>query len=90
MPFSVKSDRADALLAELRDLTGEGITEAVIRSLELRLREVHHRSRPDPEEILRIAERFRTQFSINPWKSGERELSITHGSELYGDDGLPK
>lgn len=37
VPFSVKSERADDLLSEVRALTGEGITEAITRSLEARL-----------------------------------------------------
>lgn len=37
MSFSVKSPRVDALLAEVRALTGEDITEAIQHALEERL-----------------------------------------------------
>lgn len=46
MAFSVKSDRADELL---RDLTGEGITEAVTRALDERLSRTVYLSDSTPD-----------------------------------------
>lgn len=90
MPFSVKSDRTDALLQEVRELTGEGVTEAVTRSLELRLTQLKHRPRPSGERIMEIAREFRDRFGIEPWKPGDPEFSRDHGILLYDDGGLPK
>lgn len=90
VPFNVKNDRTDALLKELRDLTGEGVTEAVTRSLELRLTQLRQQPRPSGDRIMEIAQEFRERFEISPWTPGEPELSRTHGKLLYDDDGLPK
>jgi len=90
MPFSVKSDHTDALLQEVRELTGEGVTEAVTRSLELRLTQLKHRPRPSGDRIIEIAQQFRDRFGIEPWKPGDPEFAREHGALLYGDDGLPK
>ena len=38
MALSIKNPEADRLARELADLTGEGLTEAVIKALEERLR----------------------------------------------------
>jgi len=90
VPFSVKSDRTDALLQEVRKLTGEGVTEAVTRSLELRLRQLKHRPRPSGDRIMEIAKEFRDRFGIEPWKPGDPEFSREHGALLYDDGGVPK
>lgn len=85
MPFSVKSERADALLAELREITGEGITECVVTCLEERLRSVR-RHRGDSMAFLHsIWERY-PQLT---WQPGEPELSVTFNEQMYDDEGLP-
>jgi hypothetical protein len=90
MPFSIKSEHADKLLSELRELTGEGITEAITRSLETRLAELKRRPRADADHIRQLAEELRDTFALPAWQQGDSELSTTHGSLLYGDDGLPR
>lgn len=90
MAFSVKSERASELLAEVRALTGEGITDAITRSLELRLTDLKTRRRPTAEEIMQSAAAFRARWGIPAWQPGEPELSLTHGELLYDEDGLPK
>lgn len=89
VPFNIKSDRTDALLMEVRRLTGEGVTEAVTRSLQMRLDQLKHRPRPNGERILELAQEFRDRFNIPAGKPGDPELSVDRGELLY-DDGLPK
>lgn len=89
MPLNIKSDRTDALLMEVRRLTGEDVTEAVTRSLRMRLDQLKHRPRPNGDRIMELAQEFRDRFNIPPWKPGDPELSVDHGELLY-DDGLPK
>ena len=59
MALSIKNERADRLARELADLTGEGLTEAVINALEERLRRERGRVHPVPlrEELAVIRER---------------------------------
>lgn len=86
MPFSVKSERADALLDELRALTGEGITEAVVHALEDRVRAKRQVS-ADTALVLH------TLWAANPqllWSEGDPEPSVTFNEWMYDDDGLPK
>ena len=90
VPFSVKSEQADELLARVRELTGEGITEAITRALEARLAELNRRPRADADQIRHLADTMRQKISIPAWQPGEPELSETHGSELYGEQGLPQ
>lgn len=86
MPFSVKSERADALLAELRELTGEGITECLIRSMEQRLQTVQRRQGDTMAFLHSLWDRY-PQIT---WKEGEPELSVTFNEWMYDEDGLPK
>lgn len=90
MAFSVKSERASELLAEVRALTGEGITDAVTRSLELRLFDLKTRPRPTAEEIMRSVDELLEKYPWMRWQPGEPEMSIAHGDLLYNQDGLPK
>lgn len=61
MPLNIKSAEADRVVRELAELTGESITQAVVRSVEERLqrerarRTAGHRRR----ELQRISERYR-------------------------------
>ena len=59
MALSIKNDKADRLARELAELTGEGLTEAVITALEERLRRERGRVYPVPlrEELAVIRER---------------------------------
>ena len=90
VPFSVKSEHADELLARVRELTGEGITEAITRALEVRLAELSRRPRADADQIRHLARTMRQKFALPAWQPGEPELSETHGSLLYGEHGLPQ
>ena len=81
----MKSERADALLAELRELTGEGITECVVESLEQRL----HRAK---------AEASRSQADL-VWHLGQIQAKYAHLASkadeptddelMYDSEGLP-
>lgn len=91
MAFSVKSEKASQLLAEVRALTGEGITDAVTNSLQLRLVALMTRPpRPTAEEMLASIDRMHEKYPWMKWQPGEPELSLTHGDLLYDEDGLPK
>lgn len=90
MPFSIKSERADDLLSEVRELTGEGITEAITRSLEARLDQLKKRPRADADHIHELAAQLREALSIPAWRAGDPELSTSHDTLLYDDDGLPR
>ncbi len=59
MALSIKNDKADRLARELANLTGEGLTEAVIKALEERLLRESGRAYPVPvsEELAVIRER---------------------------------
>ena len=59
MALSIKNPEADELARELAELTGEGLTEAVINALKERLRRERGRVYPVPlsEELAVIRER---------------------------------
>ena len=59
MALSIKNPEADRLARELAELTGEGLTEAVINALKERLRRERGRAYPVPlrEELAVIRER---------------------------------
>lgn len=59
MALSIKNPEADRLARELADITGEGLTEAVINALKERLRRERGRTYPIPlrEELAVIRER---------------------------------
>lgn len=85
MSFSVKSPEADALLAEVRTLTGEGITEAIIHSLQGRLAHLHSQEH---------RERIDWRWHVNDIQAAYRHLAHQPGtppdeSLMYDDDGLP-
>jgi len=79
MALSIKSDQADSLARELAEVTGESITDAVIRSLEARLH--NERSRRQQRDLSDIVERF-SRLPI---------LDDRHPDEIIGYDehGLP-
>lgn len=86
MPFSVKSAKADSLLAELRELTGEGVTEAVIAALQERISAIRSAD-ADPQAFLH---KYWAEHPQMLWKEGEPELSVTFNEWMYDDNGLPK
>lgn len=79
MALSIKSDKADSLARELAEVTGESITDAVIRSLEARLHSERNRRRQ--RDLRDIVERF-NRLPI---------LDDRHPDEIIGYDesGLP-
>jgi hypothetical protein len=81
----VKNPRAHRLAVEFAELTGESLTLAVIRALEVRL-ELERQRRGQQftyERILGFAERFACGMPRDC-------RSTDHGTLLYGEDGLPK
>jgi antitoxin VapB len=85
MSLNLKNPRAHALATELAALTGESLTEAVIRSLEDRLRRERLRTggKSTAERMIEFGRRFSEDFP--PAVS-----SADHGDLLHGEDGLPR
>ena len=81
MSLNLKNPRAHELASELAALTGESLTESVIRSLEERLR--RERGGSMAERILAFAERFAQGMPAGA-------SSARHGDLLHGEDGLPR
>lgn len=85
MSFSVKSPRVDALLAEVRALTGEGITEAIQHALEERLERLQ-----SPGRIERVDWRWHVdEIQATYEHLAHRTGDPTDESLMYDDDGLP-
>ncbi len=83
MALSIKNEKADRLARELAELTGEGLTEALIIALEERLRRERGRVYPVPlrEELALIRERCSRLPVLD-----ERRPDAIIG---YDDDGIP-
>jgi antitoxin VapB len=83
VPLNIKRQEADRAARELAELTGESITQAVIRSVEERLaRERSRRAAGNARrELLRIGERYRSSPVIDD-RRGDEMLG-------YAEHGLP-
>ena len=83
MAFSIKNDEADRLARQLAAVTGESLTEAVVRSLRERL----HRQQSSPKrnrtgtELAEIAQHF-GKLQVQDARSAEEILG-------YDENGLP-
>ena len=84
MALSIKNPEADRLARELADLTGEGLTEAVINSLRERLRRERGRIYPVPlrEELAVIRERC-SRLPVRDARSADEIIG-------YDEDGVPR
>lgn len=75
MALNIKSPEADRLARELAALTGESITEAVIKALEGRLAQERRKHRSSREELRRalreIAERAASYPVLDPRSDDE-------------------
>ncbi len=83
MALSIKNPEADRLARELAEMTGEGLTEAVIKALEERLRRERGRVYPVPlrEQLAVIRERCSRLPTLD-----DRDPDAIIG---YDDDGVP-
>jgi len=83
MPLNIKSPEADRVVRELAELTGESITDAVIRSVRDRLEREHAKRGYERRrrEILRIRERYQ-QLPIRDDRPADEILG-------YDQEGLP-
>jgi len=83
MPLNIKSPEADRIARELAELTGESITEAVIRSVEERLERERARRAAGRlrRELQRIGERYRSLPTLD-----DRPADAILG---YDEHGLP-
>jgi antitoxin VapB len=84
MALSIKNPEADRLARELAELTGEGLTEAVINALKERLR--RERGRVDPvalrEELAHIRERC-SRLPVQDDRPADEIIG-------YDDKGVPR
>jgi hypothetical protein len=82
--LNVKNPKAYALATQLSEMTGESLTDAVIRSLEFRLAQERRRflGETTAKRILEFGERFAA--GMNP------DVRSAHHADIYGEDGLPK
>lgn len=80
MALSIKNDRADQLARELSELTGESLTDAVVRSLERRLAE-ERRSRRRRRSVDDLVDRF-NRLPVLDDRSADQILG-------YDEHGLP-
>lgn len=85
MAFSIKSSRADELLAELRAITGEGITDAVIHALESRLAGLQRQAAVSDVDWKQQLQ----QIQIAYRHLARRPEQPTDESLMYDADGLP-
>jgi antitoxin VapB len=85
MSLNLKNPRAYELASQLAALTGESLTAAVIRALEMRLEQEQQRKgkKTTAERMLAFADRFSRGMPAGC-------TSAEHASLLYGDDGLPR
>lgn len=83
MPLNIKSPEADRVVRELAELTGESITDAVIRSVRDRLRREHAKRGYERRrrEILMIRERYK-ELPIRDDRPADEILG-------YDREGLP-
>ena len=83
MAFSIKNDEADRLARQLASVTGESLTEAVVRSLRERLarQQPPVRSGGVGTELAKMATRFKRLPVLDP-----RPADDLLG---YDDSGLP-
>ena len=84
MSLNVKNPRAYELASQLSEMTGETLTDAVIRSLESRIAQERRRLLGDStaKSILAFGERFAPGMKSEAHSSGH--------ADLYGEDGLPR
>jgi antitoxin VapB len=86
--LNIKDEETVRLARELAAELGESVTQAVRIALqERRARTVKPRRRASVDEILEMVSGLRDH-----WKPEfrDQELSVTHGTLLYDEDGLPK
>jgi antitoxin VapB len=84
MALSIKNPEADRLARELADLTGEGLTEAVIKALKERLRRERGKAYPVAlrEELALIRERC-SRLPVLDDRTADEIIG-------YDDRGLPR
>jgi len=79
MAVKIKSQRVDALLAQLRQITGQGVTEIVRTALEQELQR---------QRRLRRIERLNSALPLLQQQASEQVHSFDAAS-LYDEQGLP-
>lgn len=85
MAFHVRNQKADRLVRELQDVTGESLTTAVTRALEERLgreREAVRFRNSDPLSVVQESWERLAGVEVRDTRSADEILG-------YGGDGLP-
>lgn len=83
MALNIRNQQVVRLAAELARLTGETKTEAVLRALEARLRQVRGRRGPSLADELDEIARHCASLPVLDSRPGDEILG-------YGDEGLPR
>ncbi len=85
MAFHIRNEQAESLLRELRELTGESLTETVRKALAERLERERARRRADAEDPEAVMEAVWARLKLVP----DRETRTDEEILGYGPDGLP-
>ena len=85
MHLNIKNDRAHQMAKELSELTGESMTEAVIRALEKRLAEERAKRRKNREGMAADLRAIGEALQKSPLYDNRSADEI-----LYDEYGLPK
>jgi antitoxin VapB len=84
MALNIKSDEAHKLAKQLAKLTGESLTDAVIKAVRERLSRVRGASRHELADRLSQIGKECAAHIKEPYRS------IDHGELLYDEKGLPR
>ena len=84
MALNIKSDEAHKLAKQLSKLTGESLTDAVIKAVRERLSRVKSASKPELADRLSQIGKECAAHIKEPYRS------IDHGELLYDEKGLPR
>ncbi len=84
MSLNIKSDEAHKLAKQLAKLTGENMTEAVIKAVRERLARLRQQREPELAERLAEIGKECAAHLKEPFRS------VDHGELLYDERGLPR
>jgi len=84
MALNIKNDEAHKLAQQLSKLTGESLTEAVIKAVRERLARLRGDRKPElADRLVKIGKECAAHIK-EPYRS------VDHGELLYNEKGLPR
>ncbi len=84
MALNIKNDEAHKLAQQLSKLTGESLTEAVIKAVRERLARLRGDRKPElADRLIKIGKECAAHIK-EPYRS------VDHGELLYNEKGLPR